>query len=171
MRKLIPILIILSIATFVWSRREAPKNEPASAPMAVEEKTPPVSTTTVSATTMSEVTPSPTTTAKIVTAIAPSVRDMRADVEADPHAPSKSLVEFSAELAPRLREALQHPATAEVFFAELQDCVDGPTQKEAPTIRALCLINLRRLGKVPRLHEKAESAWSNADPEIRRLAE
>jgi hypothetical protein len=168
MSKLISILIVLAIATFVWSRREAP--------MAVEEKTPSVSattvsTTTVSTTTMSEVTPSPTTAAISVTAIAPSVRAMRADVEADPHAPSKSLVEFSAELAPRLREALQHPATAEVFFAELQDCVDGPTQRDAPAIRALCLINLRRLGKVPRLHEKAESAWSNADPEIRRLAE
>ncbi len=170
MRKIIPILFVASILVAFWVRRVPPPPPTASSepPSAVDRG----SFLTVEPPRASVSPRAPDNAAKPVTALAPTLEKMRDEVTKNPHVPPPSLVAFSVALAPRLDEALKWPGKAEEFYGELRDCVEGPSQRGAKSIQALCLINLRRLGdKIPALRERARATWERADPELRRLAE
>ena len=101
----------------------------------------------------------------------PSVESMRSEVEANPHRTPPSLLAFAAQLAPRFDEALKSPVAAEKFFGELKDCVQALPSTNTRSVRALCLMNVRRIGeKLPAFHARVNEFLEKADPEIVRLS-
>lgn len=108
---------------------------------------------------------------KKVLDLAPTPERLRADVANNPHAPPQALIDFAASLAPRMEEALKSPEKAEAFYAELKECEKSPKLARAKMLQALCLANIKTLGKKrPEFKARADASFEQADPEIARLA-
>ena len=169
-------IFLVVVGFVIWLRSENRPVEPGTvAPEAVTETTAIQPSTApsvvVSAEALSEKEIARKSIDTPVVKLAPTAETMRSEVERDPHSPPTSLISFAADLAPKMDEAQKSPAAAEKFFAELQDCLASPKLAQSRTVRALCLVNIRRLGQqIPSMKSRAEAAFAKADPELRDLA-
>ena len=170
MRKWMLLGVAAGLAILVWSNR----------PAIVPEIPAPDASAPVAAPVSPEASPSsPAPFAKVtavpeksVVDLAPTLEQVRADAEKNPHVTPSAVIGFSADLAPRLESATKSPAAAERFLDELKECLEGKKLSGMKTLQALCLVNLRRLAdKVPAVRERAQGVAKRADPEVRRLAE
>lgn len=165
MRKLLSVVVLVGTVLGFWLYGERPVSFPESItqnPVAVEPTNEGVRKETADR----------RSPEKSVVALAPTLENVRQEVEKNPHAPAESLLRFAGDLAPKMEEAQKSDAAAEKFFFELQECVASPELRENMTARALCLMNIRRLGqKVPALKIRADTEIDKADPELLRLAQ
>lgn len=103
----------------------------------------------------------------------PTVSTVRQEVEADPHAPPISIVEFAERLAPRLESALQNEKDARIFFSFLEDCVRGQGDEQVSEVaRALCFKNAQVLSeRYVSLQPRFKDLRASVETRILQLAE
>lgn len=78
---------------------------------------------------------------------APSPEALKAEVEQDPHQTPLSLIRYSEELGQHMDLAAESDAYAEKFFRYLEGCAAMDERDSALPVRAICLINARKLSE------------------------
>lgn len=172
MRKLLAAVIVVAVVAFgLIIRKPAPESASPGAVVATVPSPLAMPSFSVSAEVMTEKQMDRRSLDQPVSALAPTAEKIREEVEKNPHVPADSLISFAADLAPKMEAAMKSPEAAEKFFVELEDCLGSSRLRGSATVRALCLVNIRRLGqKVPSLKARADAAFEKADPELQRLA-
>ena len=100
----------------------------------------------------------------------PRAADVREEVKANPHSTPVSVVMFSAMLYERMQSASQDPKQAASLFTELRDCVTTKEDATVSSVRALCLLNAKRLGaKFSGLAGDLHQLQQSADPKVVQL--
>lgn len=102
----------------------------------------------------------------------PSISQIRAEAEKDPHTTPPSILAFATSLAPRMQLALESENNARAFLDELRTCIFSPSSSTALTIRAICLSNAKVLSeKFQSLEHEVTSILDKADPNVLKLIE
>jgi len=101
----------------------------------------------------------------------PSIREIRAQVRANPHETPQALLAFAYVLAERLGPALENESAAKNFLPDLQACALTNVFKTLASVRSLCLVNARKLAlKFPSLGREFDDLVARADGEAVQLA-
>lgn len=100
----------------------------------------------------------------------PNKDEIKSEIDKNPHAPPRSLINFAEAMGPLVEKALQNSDDATLLFDELQKCTLDDSV--AHTARALCLSNAEKLAKVyPLLSEKVTNMRALTPPEVTNLLE
>lgn len=100
----------------------------------------------------------------------PSAALLRAQVAENPHATPRGLLEFSHRLADKMTVARTDESSAKTLFPELASCVMG--DGGAVSVRAVCLENAQRLGRIwpQRLSSSSQDLEARAPKNVLSIA-
>lgn len=100
----------------------------------------------------------------------PSKNQVAADKKANPHMPSKSLMDLGKKLGPLMEKAYKSESDANKLVNELSVCANEESIDVAA--RALCVQDTEKLSQYyPELKSKAVDLRSNVSPEVRKILE
>lgn len=80
-------------------------------------------------------------TPETIEAEAPSIEDIRREVEKNPHETPPSLAQFAERHADRIEKAKTDERAAALVIAELKDCATAPPERTPVQVRTWCAIN------------------------------
>lgn len=106
----------------------------------------------------------------------PSMRDVREQVEQDPHHTPPALIQFAKEITAQAQAAKQSPESAKAFFGQLEDCVrSGRGEGDSVPVPAqtLCLTTAEEFAKLypNELGQRLPALEQGASPEVKRIHE
>jgi hypothetical protein len=108
--------------------------------------------------------PAAVAASKSIGSLAPSRARVRKEIEANPHEPPPSMIQFTLQLYNRRVQALKTETEAQQFFADLETC--AMNKDSAFNAQGMCLLNAKYLqDRYPVFGSRFTRLQSDATPE------
>lgn len=100
----------------------------------------------------------------------PSLNEVRAEVQKDPHETPPQLLKFSEALESKMQIALKSEAAGRLMMSQLQDCALAPPGTTSTSVSAMCLVGAKQIAaKYVSLNPEAEAMLAHADENTLRI--